>query len=513
MNPQIPNFSGDISIDKNILKEHSCDRSIFSVVPSAVIYPKNSKDISQVLKFAKENSKTISVRAGGTCMSGGSLDDGWILNLTKYMNNVEVDPKTQTATVEAGAYFRDIEDEATKHGLMFAPYPSSHRICGIGGMIGNNASGEQSVRHGATIDNIISLDVVLSDGITINTGPKNLDKLNNREKELFSLFLKNANDLIASQGKVSKVASGYRLDRIVKNGKVDLTPLFVGAQGTLGIVTKAVLKLIPIPKHHRLVLACVKSLEDLPELLDIARQHNPECIETFDINTFHAAKINMQKEVEHASTYIHDDSKLSVLIQFSEDTGEKTEEVMKKFITSASHLSMFDIHIADDRMRETLWSLRRGAYTEIQNLNKGGYRAVPCIEDIIVPVENIAKLITELNLILEKEKVAYGFHGHIGEGSLRIIPFFDLSSPEAPHQMIALMRKVFSLVKSCGGNMCADHSDGIIRSPFLKEFYGEKLFGVFTEIKKIFDPKNILNPKKKIGGLEENIAKYIKSSI
>jgi FAD/FMN-containing dehydrogenase len=508
-NMEIKDFLGDIKTDEETLKEHSRDRSIFSITPKAIVYPKNSDDILKVLKKAKEEKTSVSIRAGGTCMSGGSLDHGYILNLTKYINKVEIHPEEKIAVVETGAYFRDIEDKALEHGLMFPPYPSSHRICGIGGMLGNNASGEQSVRYGATIDNVISLEVLLSDGTKITTGPKDISDLNTYEHRIFSLFLRHSTSLSNAQGKVTKVASGYRLDKVVKGRKIDLTPLFIGAQGTLGIITKATLKLVSIPKYHELVLVSASSIEALPELLHIAKKHNPECVETFDINTYKASALNMQKEVKKVSKYILDNTKLSVLIQFSEDTAIETKEHTSKFLRAIEHLPISPVHVKDEKTRDALWALRRASYTEIQNLNKGSFKAVPCIEDIIVPVENISKLIFGLEVILERNKIIYGFHGHIGEGSLRIIPFFDLKDPKVGEQISSLMREVFSLVKECNGNMCADHSDGIIRSPFLKEFYGEKIFEVFKEIKQIFDPQNLLNPKKKTGGLEEYIESYI----
>ena len=140
----------EVSNEAAELERCSRDASNFTIVPSAVYYPKNVEEIQTVLVQAKTDGVPVSVRAGGTCMSGGSLTDGYMLDLTKYMNEVSVDPAARTATAGAGAYFRDIEDQAKEHKLFFAGYPSSHRDCGIGGMLGNNASGEKSLRHGPT---------------------------------------------------------------------------------------------------------------------------------------------------------------------------------------------------------------------------------------------------------------------------------------------------------------------------------------------------------------------------
>jgi FAD/FMN-containing dehydrogenase len=138
------------------------------------------------------------------------------------------------------------------------------------------------------------------------------------------------------------------------------------------------------------------------------------------------------------------------------------------------------------------------------------FRAVPCIEDVIVPLSNLGVFIEGLVAILKKRDIHYGFHGHVGDGSLRIIPVFDFRSPRVSDEIIALMKDVFKLVKKLDGNTSADHSDGIVRTPFLEAFYGKELNQVFGKIKKIYDPDNIMNPRKKVGGTIEHFKKTLK---
>ncbi len=485
---QIKNFSGDFSQDEKVLTEHATDASIFKVIPKGVYFPKNVSDIVELVKGVGPG-ENISVRAGGTCMTGGSLTEGYIMNLTKYMNKVEIDPSAQTATVETGAYFRDIEEAAKVHGLMFAPYPSSHLIAGIGGMIGNNASGEKSLRFGATIDNVLSLEVVLSDGEVIETKQKEIET--EKEKKLVELHTRYAEQLRLAQGNVKKVASGYRLDRIMNGDKIDLTPLFVGTQGTLGIVTKAVLKLVPIPKDTVLYIIPINSIHDLPALLKNIVAQNPESVETFDIHTFECARIAMKEQADKIEKYVTPQTMAIVLAQFDtpvEGVGER---------------------VTDLAVVDAAWKIRRSSFSLVRDNHRPGERAVPCVEDSIVPIDKFDVFVPELVKIVEKYGLRYAFHGHIGDGALRIIPTFDFNDSGVSQKIISFTREVIILIKSLGGNMSADHSDGIIRTPFLKEFYGDELYGVFEEIKKIFDPSGKFNPHKKVGGTEAEIKKYI----
>ncbi len=475
--------------DEKIITEHSTDASIFKVTPKGIFFPKNVDEVVEVVKKVAAEKISVSVRAGGTCMTGGSLTEGYILNMTKYMNKVEIDPVKKTATVETGAYFRDIEQAAQKHGLMFAPYPSSHLIAGIGGMLGNNASGEKSMRFGATIDNVLSLDVVLSNGELIHTGPKKVENI--IEKRLAEIYKEHAEHLRHAQGNVKKVASGYRFDRLMNGDKIDLTSLFIGTQGTLGIITKAVLKLVPIPQKTVLYIIPINSIKELPHILKTVLEHNPESVETFDVHTFERARIHMSDMAVHIERFFTKDTTAIILAQFDTEVHITAEK------------------ITDPKVVDAAWKIRRSSYSLVRDHNEKGKRAVPCVEDAIVPIERFDAFVGGLVHCIEKHKIEYAFHGHIADGALRIIPVFDFTDPHVSQKIISFSRDVIALIKNLGGNMSADHSDGIIRTPFLKEFYGPKIYAIFEEIKHIFDPQSVFNPHKKVGGTEEHIKKYI----
>ncbi len=535
-----------IETSEKIITEHSRDASVFDIQPEMVLFCKNIDDIQTVLRTAHQyhiegvERPIISVRAGGTCMSGGSLNTGLILNMTRYMNEIEIDPPTTvpsvvsgengadtshpiqvyTATVSMGAMFRDIEKAADQFGLMFAPYTSSKDICGIGGMIGNNASGEKSVRLGSTIDAVLGLEVILADGTLIRTGVlqntgeelPNMLRATELKKELAQIRVNVGADFEKSLGQVSKVASGYRLERISMDGDaVDLTPIFIGAQGTLGIVTRAVLKLVAKPDHTRLLVVSVDSIQELPFILETIMRHNPECVETFDINTYERAKNILKKETDFCAHFFNQQTTLVILAQFSEVTKAATDALANEAEEEICKHKVRVECIKDEEIQDAIWKIRRASFAVMRDFNRPGFHAVPCIEDIIVPIHEFNRLIPGLTTVLQTHELEYGFHGHIGDGSLRIIPVFDFSQgrEKVAEQIISLAREVFTLVKLLGGNMSADHSDGIIRTPFIREFYGEKVFEAFVKTKLLFDPNGILNRGKKVGGTEEMIKKYL----
>lgn len=499
-------YGGDVLFDSTTLEQYATDASAFKLTPQAVYFPKSVNDIQALIALCKEKRKTdprasLTLRAGGTCMSGGPLNTGWIVDMTKHMNNVHIDPKAMTATVEMGAFFRDIEDEAAKYKLMFAAYPSSHRLCGIGGMIGNNASGEKSLRCGATSDNVLELEVVLADGTIRRIAPKDIKAATEvDEQSLTKLHEQYGEDLRKATGEVKKSASGYRLEKVIEGNTFNAVPLFVGAQGTLGIVTKAVLRLSPIPEHTELILISAQSLSNITDIVNTVFVHNPEGLETFDSNTYKKAQKHLPKQAQKILPYIDTKSHLFILAQFSESTEEATRERAEECLSSLKEKGYFAEHVLDTSVVTAAWEIRRNSFLLMRDHNEGGYRAVPCIEDVIVPVSELGTFIEGLRAILKRRSVHYGYHGHIGDGSLRVIPVFDFTSKTVQEDITSLMHDVFALVKELRGNISADHSDGIIRSPYLREFYGEELYKVFEEIKRIYDPENIMNPNKKVGG-------------
>ncbi len=503
-----------VSNDKKDLELYSTDSSIFKCTPKEIVYPRNVQDIQELVRITTKNKEHISVRAGGTCMSGGSLTTGTLIDMKRFMNSVEILPYGKSATVQMGAYYRDIEAKAKIHNIMFAPYTSSKDVCGIGGMIGNNASGEKSIRHGATVDNVHSVTVVLHDGEVYTFEEISEEKCLeiSKKKTVIGGIYRNVRELYQTYGllygkrvgNVKKAASGYRLEHVynMKTRTWNLAKLFIGSQGTLGIITEAKLKLVPVPLYTRTIAIPVDELSRLPGILQTVMKYNPEGVETFDVHTWQHAKQFMPDETLRISDYFAHGETLIVLAQFSEATQTATDTTAHGCVQALQTFAPRTSYIADTEMVQSLWAVRRSAYKVLRDAlyDTPLKRAVPCIEDIIVPVSKYDVFIPKLISILTRLNVEYGFHGHIGDGALRVIPIVDFTDKDSAIEIINEMCiEVFALVKELEGNTSADHGDGIIRTPFLREFYGDILYEqVILGIKEIFDPHNIFNNDKKV---------------
>lgn len=522
----------DFTDDETVRSESSRDASIFTKTPQIVIYPRNSSEIGTVVR-AIRHPLSLGTRAGGTCMTGAPLSDSVLLNLTKHMAYIEVDPDTKTAIVEMGAMYRDIETKTLVHNMYLASYTSSKDMCGIGGMIGNNASGEKSIRYGATVDNVLSLKAVLNDGFEYDFEELSEEdfmkktKADGLEGEIYravnEALLKHQKVIadLSIQHPVKKCASGYRIDKVIrsipkpdgtKELRYSIAPLFVGSQATLGIITEAKIKLTRKQEHRKMIFMAIQDLSELPVILKTIMSHDPESVETFDANTFERAKTFYPEHTNRVQNLIGNAgvkrSSLFVIAEFASDIQDVAFEQAKD--TTKELLDMHDLHVHsidndDAELYESIWKMRRTSFGVMRDFKDGTNHAVPCIEDIIVPITKFDIFIPRLMGTLREQNIFYGFHGHIGDGALRIIPVFDLADPEVTARIDKLCRSVFALIKELGGNMSSDHSDGIIRTPYLREFYGDEIYNIFVSIKNAFDPENIFNPGKKIGGTVEDI--------
>ncbi|MEK7117951.1 MAG: FAD-binding oxidoreductase, partial [Patescibacteria group bacterium] len=295
---------GEVLDDEATLKTYSKDASLFEVAPQLVVWPKDKEDIKSIVKFVSANKKdnpelSITVRAAGSCMSGGSLNESIILDVTKHMNSFEVDALKREATIKPGVFYRDFEVETLKHNLILPCYTASKNLCALGGMIGNNAAGEKTLHYGKMEDYILELNVILNDGeeYVFNAIPRAeaLRKSHEHTKEgeiyqyLMALIDKNRELITNSKPKVSKNSSGYYLWNVERSGLFDITRLLVGSQGTLGIVVQAKIKLMPVPKKSKLLVVFLNELSELGEIINVMLKKNPESIESYDDATMKLA--------------------------------------------------------------------------------------------------------------------------------------------------------------------------------------------------------------------------------
>ncbi len=534
-------IEGDVLDDEKTLNTYSTDYSIFKVIPKTVIYPKIITDLKKIIKFANENNNiSITPRSAGTDMSGGPLNNSIILDFTKYFNKIiEINEKEKYAIVEPGVYFRDLEKEISKYGMFYPAYPASKDLCAIGGMISNNSGGERTLKYGKTEKHVISLKAILQDGNEYEFCLLNQEDLNQKlnqknfegyvYKKIYNLIEKNYNLVQQNKPQVSKNSTGYNIWNILnkENKTFNLGQIFIGAQGTLGLVTQAKLNLIKEANYKKLVAVFLKNIETAPHIVNEILKFNPESIESFDDKTLstaikflpqiikmmkgNALKLFLKFMPEIYLTITNGIPKMILLINFTDDDEKELESNIENFRKILNKYNVKYKIIKDEKEAEKYWTIRRYSFKLLHGAIKNR-TAAPFIDDFVIKPQYLPEILPKINKILEnhKDKLIYTIAGHPGEGNFHIIPLLDLRNQESRDLILKIMDEVYDLIIKYGGSISGEHNDGMIRTPYLEKMYKPEIIKIFEEIKKIFDPKNIFNPGKKVFYDKNFILNHIK---
>ena len=528
-------IKGEIFDDKETLKKYSRDASLFEVLPKLVIWPKDSEDIKSIVKFVSSNKSkykdlSITARAAGSCMSGGSLNESIILDFTKYINYFSVDPENKTAIVEPGVFYRDFEPETLKHNLILPCYTASKNLCALGGMIGNNCAGEKTLQYGKMENYVEEISVILDDGeeyVFKNTLRVDaIKKSHEHTKEgyiyekMMPLLEDNEDCIQSAKPKVSKNSAGYYLWNIQNKDGFDMTKILVGSQGTLGIITRAKIKLVEKKSLSNLFVIFMNSIENLGNVVNTILKYNPESLESYDDSTMKLAvrfmpemmKIMKGNFIKLALSFLPEAymtltgglPKLILLVEFS---GNSDLEINKNILALEEDIKKFNLKTRKTKnMKEAekYWTVRRESFNLLRKHIKGK-RTAPFIDDVCVEPKHLPQFLPRLRKILDDSKLLYTIAGHAGNGNFHIIPLMNMNE-KANRQLISIVsEKVYDLVAQYDGSITAEHNDGIIRTPYLNKMYSPEILDLFYKTKEIFDPQNIFNPGKKVKESEDGI--------
>jgi len=534
-------FRGEVLNDDATLKIYSRDASLFEVRPSLVVFPKDLIDIKNLIQFINNNLDKklyLTARSGGTDMTGGPLGESIVLDFTKYFNHIK-EIGDGYAITEPGVYYRDFEKEAAKRGLLLPSYPASKDICTVGGMVANNASGEKTLIYGSTAKYVESLKVVLSDGNEYEIKPLGRIELNKKleqqnfegefYRKIWQLVNNNYELLRSAKPNVSKNSAGYYLWNIWDKERevFDLTQLFTGSQGTLGLISEIRFRLIKPKAHSKLLIIFLRDISRLGELVNKILEYKPESFESYDDYTLKLTLRFLPDLVKRLHTNL-----ISLAFQFlpeffmvvrggwprlvlmAEFTGDSDDEANKKASAARDSLKPFRVisRITKTPLEvQKYWAIRRESFNILRQHVKG-LRTAPFIDDFVVKPEQLPEFLPKLETILKQYNIIYTIAGHIGNANFHIIPLMNLANPQSRQIIKELSEKVYALILEYGGSITGEHNDGLIRSPYLPKMFGDKVYGLFGEVKKIFDPNNIFNPGKKVGSSWDYAMDHIAAS-
>ena len=512
---------GEVLTTPDIRRYFSTDGSVFQAVPAVIIYPRNENDVRKTARFTWQLAERgrvipITARGMGTDQSGAAIGNGIMIVFPAHMNRIlELDGKTGLVTVEPGINYGKLQQTLHTHGRFLPPYPASLEYSTIGGAIANDAGGEKTIKYGKTRDFVKQLRVVLANGEVIESkriSKRELDKklgLTTLEGEIYrsldALIEENKQLIKAFKLDVSKNSAGYNIfDVKRKDGSFDLTPLIIGSQGTLGIVTEAVFETAPHNPDTTLIAGFFDDIQVAEQVIQEIRKfpEMPSALELVDehlLNFVDAQNPNQLKGI-----FTKPFPRVVLLIEFDSLNQRLQKRMAKKVTKILAHNQVAYKIETDDHHKDRLWKIRYSSAI-VANHSEGNSKALPLIDDGIVPIDHLSEYMAGIYMLFEKYGLVPAIWGHAGDGHLRVQPIMDLAQVGDRQKIFKLMDEYNELVIGLGGSTSGDHGDGRLRAPYLKKLYGDEIYALFQRVKLIFDPYSTLNPGVKVNVTLEDI--------
>ncbi len=493
-------MSGEIDTSMRRRAEYSSDASNYRILPLAVAFPRDEKDVEILLEEARASGISLTARGAGTSCAGNAVGQGIVVDFSRHMNRIlDVDPLSRTARVQPGVVMARLQDVAAEHGLCFGPDPSTWTRATFGGMIGNNACGPHAVAYGRTSENVLSLRLLLADGTFCEvTSPQAALDFPMESKEstrvpydphsagmpsqftaLENLVRSNLATIRMRMGNFKRQVSGYALEHLLPENGVDFARFFVGSEGTLGILTEATLRLVPLPENPVLLVLGYPDMpsaaDDVPSLLPF----EPLAVEGLDaelVDVVRRAKGRVPA-LPPGGGWLFIEARGS----------EHAAAIARAASTKAVRICPPGVQARQ------LWQIRADG-AGLAGRTPEGKAAWPGWEDSAVPPHRLGEYLRALRSLLASFKLDGLMYGHFGDGCVHVRIDFPLDAPGGEETFTSFMEAAARLVARFGGSLSGEHGDGRARSQYLPLIYPPEVIALFEEVKTIFDPEGILNP-------------------
>lgn len=489
-------------------RDDSLARAVYSeaagigrIVPAAVAVPVDAGDVVTLVRYAGERSLSLVPRGSGSSMGGGAIGPGVIVDMSRIDDIGEIDPSGHWVWVGAGALRGAVNRAALDRGLRFPVDPSSGEFCTIGGMVSTNAAGPHSLRFGPTRDWVLALDCVFADGTRAEVSrlaraPAGVSALDAFFQDVLPVLSETSGEDLAHPG-VAKDSSGYGLAAYRHSGK--LVDLLVGSEGTLVIVVGAKLALAPAAHATSSVLGAFASLDDAVAAAIGARNAGAVACELLDRTFLDVASLGDALASPMASLSALPAGTDAVLLAEVEGGNEpQAEEAAKalalSFENAGATLTRVALGPAD---QHELWELRHAASPILSRLDPG-LRSMQFIEDGAVPLDRLADYVRGVRAALDSRGVRGVIFGHAADANVHVNPLIDVTAPDWRSRLEGLLDDVVNLTARLGGTLAGEHGDGRLRAPLLPRVWSDRSVGLFSMVKRAFDPLGILNPGVKV---------------
>lgn len=523
-------LDADVIVDPFQCSLYATDASLYAIQPLAVVVPRSASAVRRTVELARDAETPVIARGSGTSLSGQSIGAGIVIDFSKYMNRiVAIDPEQRTARIQPGVVLDVFNAALAPHGLQFGPEVATSSRANLGGMIGNNSAGARSILHGKVVDHVVELDVVLADGSTITCQPttpaerQTKSAQNTAEghiyRELSRIVHDNHDEIVARFPPILRRVSGYNLDEFVSASLArmprapnaaksrewtaqrypesdwNLARLIVGAEGTLGCVTQALVNLVPLPPQRAVVVVEFDSLTDSVGTVNAMLAHRPSAIEMFDGMILRLAENNL--EYRRKLSFVQGRPESMLIAEFSGSTVDEVREPAERLAAEMrAWPGVTAVQIAADRETyQHIWACRKAAMPLLMSI-PGARKPITFVEDTAVDPTRLPEFVARFRQIIQRHGTDGAFYGHASVGCLHIRPLLDSANRDDIARIEAIALDIADLVLEFGGAMSGEHGDGLARSFLNEKLFGPQIYRAFQEVKAAFDPHNLMNPGK-----------------
>ena len=499
-------IDGEVRFDRMTRALYSTDASIYQIDPIGVVFPRNADDVVAVIETAALRGVPVLPRGGGTSLAGQAVGHAIVMDFSKYMRRVlAIDIEQGWVKTEPGIILEELNQKLETHGFQFGPDPSTSNRGNVGGALGNNSCGAHSILWGKTIDNVIDLEAVLSDGSRVNLGPLTSDELDkkirleglegNIYRRLFEIGDSARDEIIARYPKILRRVSGYNLDEIISDSKFNSARFVVGSEGTLLAITEAKLKLVPLPSFKGLAVIHFREVIESMEATVVTLELGPSAVELVDEMIIRQARGNL--EYSRMMDFVDGEPGALLLVEFYGDSMEEVDSKLDGLEArmNSSRLGYSIRRITDIEEQSRVWAVRKAGLGLMMNV-QGDAKPLPFVEDTAVAPEYLPEYVRRFDEIVRDHKTTAGYYGHASVGCLHIRPLINLKSSEDVEKMASIATAISDLVLEFGGAMSGEHGDGLVRSVWNEKMFGPTLYQAFRDVKTAFDPQGIMNPGK-----------------
>jgi FAD/FMN-containing dehydrogenase len=471
------------------LRELSRDSGIIEIIPAAGYVASSESEVSEALGIAKSRHLSITPRGSGTGIPSQSVGRGMVLLQDRQGVSI-VEPGS--VECEPALLKSELNRFLESKSLWVPVDPSSYKTCSVGGMAANNSSGSRSFKYGSTIDYVEELRLVLPEEGLVRIKPIGIEEAlsaGGSTGRVAKLLLDNQDSIKRDAPLVTKNSSGYRLERVIHDGVFDLPRLFVGSEGTLGVITMIRFRTRPKPAAKALLIF-ETSLSELDALAERLRSYAPSAVELIDKAVFQRTGRG-----DRISSISRTEEPYLVFAEF--DSGSDAYQSLERAATDASVEKLEPITLVDPGDVAEAWETRNETLTIAAEMKNGSKSPVPGVEDLVVPPKKLGELVKLLVGEFERRGLEYISYGHAGDANLHMRPLLDSSSPADMKVLNGLMEECFEAVWKMGGSMTGEHGDGMLRAEFVRRQYPHS-YDVMREVKRVYDPKSMMNPAVKI---------------